>query len=50
MDQHYPDSDWLRLEHDTFDRLYAYKRRSGRLTFDAALLDLLDMQAKEVVP
>ena len=50
MDQHYPDSDWLRLERDTFDRLYAYKRRGGHLTFDAALIDLLDMQAKEVVP
>ncbi len=50
MDQHYPDCDWLRLERDTFDRLYAYKRRGGHLTFDAALIDLLDMQAKETVP
>ena len=49
MDQHYPDSDWLQLERHTFDRLYAYKRRGGHLTFDAALIDLLDMQAKEVV-
>ena len=50
MDQHYPDSNWLRPERDTFDRLYAYKRRAGRLTFDAALIDLLDMHAKEAVP
>ena len=44
------DEGWLRLERETFDRLYAYKRRGGHLTFDAALIDLLDMRAKEVVP
>jgi hypothetical protein len=48
MDLHYPDSDWLRLDRDTFERLYQFKRRWGHLTFDAALNDLLEVREKEI--
>ena len=47
MMQHYfPNSAWVRLRKDTFDRLYAYKARHGHPTWEAALDDLL--QAHEV--
>ena len=48
MDLHYPNSDWLRLDRETFDRLYQFKRRNGYLTFDAALNDLLQLTEKDI--
>lgn len=47
MNLHYPDSDWLQLDRDTFNRLYQFKRRGAYLTFDAALNQLLEMVPKE---
>lgn len=40
MEAYYPNSAWLRLERDTFDRLYQYKVRHGILTWEK-LLDRL---------
>jgi hypothetical protein len=41
MDQYYPNAAWLRLDRETFERLYALKRRLGVASFDAALASLL---------
>ncbi|MHB1938560.1 MAG: DUF6084 family protein [Acidobacteriaceae bacterium] len=49
IDQHYPNSAWLRLERDTFDRLYEYKVKNGIPTWDRLLDKLVaDKQADEV--
>ena len=48
MDQHYPNSAWLRLERDTFDRLYAYKVRNGIPTWEQMLDKLVAREADEV--
>lgn len=41
MDLYYPDSVWLRLQRDVFDRLYEYKRSQGVATWEEALERLL---------
>ncbi len=41
MDHYYPDSAWLRLRRDAFERLYAYKRRHGMATWEEAVEQLL---------
>jgi hypothetical protein len=46
MDQHYPNSAWLALHRETFDRLYAYKREHG-LTNWEQVIDRLLFQAAE---
>lgn len=48
MDQHYPNSAWLRLERDTLDRLYAYKVRNGIPTWEQMLDKLVAREADEV--
>lgn len=45
MEQHYPNSAWVTMRRDLFDRLYAYRRRKGLATWDQALEQLL---AREV--
>jgi len=47
MDAHYPNSAWLRLRRDVFDRLYEYKIRHGIPTWEQALESML--QAEEAV-
>ena len=42
MQSYYPNSTWLRIEHDVFEQLYRYKRRSGLATWEQALQSLLD--------
>ena len=42
MDLYYPNSAWLRLYRDTFDRLHRYKIRHGLPTWEQALERLLD--------
>lgn len=42
MDQHYPNSAWLYLERDVFERLANYKRRSGVTSWEQAIEKLLD--------
>ncbi|HWQ32031.1 MAG TPA: DUF6084 family protein [Blastocatellia bacterium] len=41
MEKYYPNSAWLCLRRDAFDRLYRYKLRRGLPTFEAALESLL---------
>ncbi|MGH3747557.1 MAG: DUF6084 family protein, partial [Micromonosporaceae bacterium] len=41
MRQHFPHSAWLRLDLDTFDRLYAYKTQRGLSTWEQAVEMLL---------
>jgi hypothetical protein len=42
MDRYFPGSAWLRLNRETFDRLYAYRSRHALPTWDQALDRLLD--------
>ena len=44
MDIYYPNSAWLRLRRDVFDRLYRYKAREGLPTWEQALQRLLDRE------
>lgn len=41
MDHYYPNSAWLSLSKDTFDRLYRYKVRSGLPTWEQTFESLL---------
>jgi|SRR5579863_2251500 hypothetical protein len=47
MDSYYPNSAWLRLRRDVFERLYEYKVRNGIPTWEQALERML--QAEEMV-
>jgi hypothetical protein len=47
MDIYYPNSAWLRVRRDIFDRLYEYKVRHGIPTWEQALERMLE--AEEVV-
>jgi hypothetical protein len=42
MDAYFPDSAWLRVQRDTFDRLHRYKGRRAMPSWDHALAELLD--------
>ncbi|SRR5579862_3776012 len=42
MDQHYPNSVWLFLQKDLFERLYAYKRDHGFATWEQTISRLLN--------
>ena len=37
MDMYYPNSAWLALHRDTFEKLYQYKMREGIPTWEEAL-------------
>ncbi|MGB8479651.1 MAG: DUF6084 family protein [Acidobacteriaceae bacterium] len=50
IDQHYPNSAWLRLERDTFDRLYEYKVRNGIPTWEQVVDKLVASQQADEVP
>ena len=56
MEHHYPDSAWLTLRRDVFERLYAFKRRHGLATWEEALAlllpesDIADPVRREVTP
>ena len=41
MDQHYPETRWLYLGRDVFDRLYEYKRHAGVASWEQAIERLL---------
>jgi Family of unknown function (DUF6084) len=50
MEQHYPNSAWLNLNREVFDRLYAYKRSQGAATWEEVISGLLAAEKKiEVV-
>ncbi len=42
MDHYYPDSAWLRLRRDTFERLNAYKTRNGIASCEDAIERLIE--------
>ena len=48
MEHYFPNSAWLRLHKDTFDRLYDYRSRHALLTWDRTLESLLNTAEKEV--
>jgi hypothetical protein len=48
MDRYFPNSAWLRLRKDTFDRLYDYRVREGLPTWEAAVEALLRASEQEV--
>ena len=50
MDQHYPNSAWLCLERDTFDRLHEYKVRNGIPTWEQLLDKLVAGKEADEVP
>jgi hypothetical protein len=41
MERHFPNSAWLRVRRDVFDRLHAYRARNSLLTWEAAIEELL---------
>ncbi|MGB6941867.1 MAG: DUF6084 family protein [Bryobacteraceae bacterium] len=42
MDSYYPNSAWLRIRQDVFDRLHQYKMQAGLATWEEALESLLE--------
>lgn len=46
IDRHFPDSAWLRLRRDSFDRLTAYKARHSHLTWEQTLDSLLGAEER----
>ena len=44
MDSYYPNSAWLNLRRDVFDRLYRYKMHHGIPTWEQALEEVLPME------
>ncbi|MBV9782733.1 MAG: hypothetical protein JO264_02840 [Acidisphaera sp.] len=50
MRHYYPNGHWLCLDRDVFERLHAYKRRSGHPTWERALEALLDSVSAEAAP
>lgn len=49
MDQYYPNSAWLRLDRDVFEKLYRIKRALGLPTFELALERLIDDRIAETL-
>ena len=47
MDRYFPNSAWLRLRKDVFDRLYLYKARRALPSWEAVLEDLLPVEELE---
>lgn len=47
MDRYFPDSPWLRLHRDTFDRLYAYKARNVLTSWESTIDSLLRAAGEE---
>ncbi len=41
MDEHYPNTAWLSLDRELFDRLYAYRRREGCSNWEETIARLL---------
>ena len=49
MQQHYPNTGWLRLDRDTLDALAAYRSARGLLSLDEAVTSLLDASSTEEI-
>jgi Family of unknown function (DUF6084) len=50
MDIYYPNSAWLRIERDCFDRLYQYKVRHGIPSWEQMLDRLISSKEEDEVP
>jgi hypothetical protein len=50
MELYYPNSAWLSLRQDVFDRLYQFKRQSGIATWDQTLERLLTQRSAVASP
>lgn len=50
MDTHYPNSAWLCIQRDAFDRLYQYKVRHGIPTWEQLLNKLVASKEEDEVP
>lgn len=50
MDHYYPNSVWLRVPRDLFDRLNQYKLRQGLRSWDQAIERLLPADSPQAVP
>ncbi|EEF63103.1 DUF6084 family protein [Pedosphaera parvula] len=50
MEHHYPNSAWLYLQRESFEKLYAYKRRHGLATWEQAIERLLPQPETEEIP
>jgi hypothetical protein len=48
IEQHFPNSAWLYLRRDVFDRLYALKRNRGDATWEQTIERLLETEKAEV--
>jgi hypothetical protein len=48
MELYFPNSAWLRLRKDVFDKVYAYKASRGLHNWDAALEGLLNQAQQEI--
>jgi hypothetical protein len=44
MDRHFPNSAWLRLDRDTYDRLLRYRSRAALPSWERAIESLLDRE------
>ncbi|WP_297824909.1 DUF6084 family protein [Mycobacterium sp.] len=49
MAQHYPNSGWIRLSHETIAELAGYKSGRGMLEFDQAITSVLGATADREV-
>jgi hypothetical protein len=49
MDAYYPNSAWLTLRRDVFERVYEYKVRHGIQSWEEALTNLLSAAEQEPV-
>lgn len=47
MDRHFPDSAWLRLRQDAFDRLHSYRARNALLSWEETVEALLREAGEE---
>jgi hypothetical protein len=48
IDHYFPNTAWLRIRKDTFDRLYDYRARNALLTWERTLESLLKASEEEV--
>lgn len=46
--RHFPNTGWLRLDHDTVEAVAAYRRAHGLLSNDAAITSLLERASEDV--
>lgn len=50
IDNHFPNTAWIRLPKDVFDQLYQYKIAQGFITWEQVFVDLLQKSGEEAKP